>query len=427
MRAGGKLVRQAAILAVTAMLPLGACASQADAVDFEAIWVEPGWFAQYRQDLEEHALLYTACFAEHGIETTIGGTGLPEFPVLDLLDPASEALGALFTYAGYDCFHRYGMLSWWSMPVDAQAYQRIIDSRSCLVALGYDVPEAPPLEIWLEMDGDWNPHGELYDFRPLQPGGRGWTEGEWFFINERCPQPGPVPFHVGGLPQGDFTLPVPASAEVVNALEDQARRIEEAMWSQAQDQAQQVDPGALPPVPETPDQCDWSQPFALPTQEAQEHILGSSLLVRNHWDVGTGFVVDGYDNSVWCGIMYGRRWVGDSLVVVPMHEIHWWFAADELAHIKDSALWDDIQLVLWSNPRSIDEMSYIQAGIRLGDSGPPDVILHGRLGWIDDQPVVIHPQASPRFSSAWFEYDRYVPVFEFTESPGGQQLQALIG
>lgn len=183
-------------LLLTGAMMTGCTAVDSDA-DHDAAWVEPGWMAQLRQDKEEHQLEMLACFGEQGVQATALAAGdvvvTHESPspagVLELIDEAMMA-----------CHEQVGGLSWFSLAIDDAAYQRMLDSRACLIAHGNMVPEPPSLDVWTQDGGLWNPHGQVYDNR-LAETGESWTQTEWAQLNTACPQPGPAVFDVSGLPQ----------------------------------------------------------------------------------------------------------------------------------------------------------------------------------------------------------------------------------
>ena len=182
-------------IAVTVMFSGCATASEADAS--VGGWVEPGWMAQFRQEMEEDANAWVNCYAEFGVEAYIGPSFMVSFPTDYTYDPTLPARNELRNKAGMECFERLGQMRWWDVAIDADAYRRMLDSRDCLIAHGHEVPEPPAMEVWIEGGGFWNPHGEWFDARTRDVGLM--TATEWNEVNETCPQPGPMMFGVGGL------------------------------------------------------------------------------------------------------------------------------------------------------------------------------------------------------------------------------------
>jgi len=148
--------------------------------------------AQFRQDVEAFQLAYLACYAEHDIIAPGDPTGWPELT----WDVTEIGRQEIIEQAIADCGARLGTLDWFDQPLDATRYQRMLDSRECLIADGHDVPPAPSQDVWIEQGGQWNPHGEVYD--ALVNSGQRVTAAMWAQMNEECPQPGPA-FGVSGF------------------------------------------------------------------------------------------------------------------------------------------------------------------------------------------------------------------------------------
>lgn len=173
------------------LLALGGCAAPDDG-EVAAEWEEPGWMAQVRQQDEAYQSAMIACFAEYGLEGTRqigGGVGfhfttddgsIPEIPpgVQEIIDAASE-----------DCNARVSPPDHWSSVLDEASYERLIDLRECIVAQGYDVPEPPSAQVWIDsgLEAAFNPYAVLLD------GSSGFRipEDELRSLMEACPQSGP--------------------------------------------------------------------------------------------------------------------------------------------------------------------------------------------------------------------------------------------
>lgn len=189
------VVRQR-LTVIAALIVGGWTLSGCAADDYESLespvgWEEPGWMAQVRQQNEEYRSAMESCYSEHGLESTraIGGSsiGFVNLPS----DPATQEL---FEQASADCNARV------PLPDNEQdqaltdaAYGRMVDTRECIVAYGYEVPEPPTLETWKESDPwhvAWNPYEVLVGAGAIEI-----THDELRALNDACPQPGPN-FHV---------------------------------------------------------------------------------------------------------------------------------------------------------------------------------------------------------------------------------------
>lgn len=174
---------------------LAGCSAVSPLADDDTAWVEPGWMAQLRQDKEEHQNQWLSCLEEHGLQGTALAAG---DVVVQHQVPTPAGLDELTSAAMMDCSERLGGLSWFTLDIDEAAYERMLESRACLMALGHPVPEPPTLEVWVQDHGLWNPHGKVYDNR-LAETGESWTHTSWVQLNADCPQPGPATFDVSGL------------------------------------------------------------------------------------------------------------------------------------------------------------------------------------------------------------------------------------
>ncbi|MFN3867246.1 MAG: hypothetical protein ACK4MD_11130 [Demequina sp.] len=189
--------RRSATAIVTSILSLvvslgvlSACATEDESLEAVPGWDEPGWMAQVRQQGEEYMTAMESCYSEHGLQTTrtIGGNsiGIADYPD----DPASEGL---LERAAEDCNARVPLPEYdQDKTLDDSAYARLLDTRECIVAHGYEIPEPPSAETWKDSSlyDAWNPYAVLVgkDALPI-------TDDELSALNDACPQPGPN-FHV---------------------------------------------------------------------------------------------------------------------------------------------------------------------------------------------------------------------------------------
>lgn len=199
-------------LVLTAALTAGACSGESGAAgDGSPLWVEPAWMAQFRQDMEAWQLEEIACYVEHGVAATPAPSGGVQLPIITLGE-SPAGMSDLIHYAMYACYARVEQLSWWRLPLDEAAHQRMLDSRECVIAHGYFVPEPPTYEVWREGGGGWLPHEFAFDAG--RAAGMEWTASAWSDLNRACPQPGPKTFGVSDLPEataGDSVRQPPAS------------------------------------------------------------------------------------------------------------------------------------------------------------------------------------------------------------------------
>ena len=155
---------RAATLAAAGLLVLttAGCASGPEDPWGDVAWEDPGWMAQARQEVEEFQNAMMSCLAERGVRgiVTFGavvGVGGP-FDPADL-PPGTEVQMAT---AQQDCLEIVPQPSVWTTPADAAAYQRTLEVRECLIAHGFEIPEPPAMEVWVEMEIPWNPWATVF-------------------------------------------------------------------------------------------------------------------------------------------------------------------------------------------------------------------------------------------------------------------------
>ena len=144
--------------------------------------------AQVRQEDEAFQSAMIACYAEYGLEGVrlIGGgsVGFLDLPT----DPATQQVAEA---AAADCNERVPLPARRQGPklFDDEHYQRMLDTRSCIVAHGFEVPEAPSAQTWKDSDvaTAWNPYGVLFD----GPSGQPISMHDLSALMDACPQSGP--------------------------------------------------------------------------------------------------------------------------------------------------------------------------------------------------------------------------------------------
>jgi len=147
-------------------------------------WVEPGWIAQVRQANEEYQAGQIACYAEYGL-TPVKATG---GEVLFENLPNDPGTQALLETAGVDCNARVPLPAFKNdKTMDAAAYGRMLDTRNCIIAHGYTVPEPPSMETWIDSgpSSAWNPYS--YVSSSSTDAGLSALAA----LDQACPQPGP--------------------------------------------------------------------------------------------------------------------------------------------------------------------------------------------------------------------------------------------
>lgn len=167
---------------------LGGCSGSAPAPEVSA-YVEPGWMAQARQQVEEYQSAMLACLAEHGVQgiVAIGGP-VATGGVTDADGNLPAGVQELQEAASKDCNGRVALPALWSAPADDAAYQRMLQVRECVLAQGYEVGEAPSEETWKEQAASgtaWSAYQEL-----IGPGVTRIPDADLRALMEACPQIG---------------------------------------------------------------------------------------------------------------------------------------------------------------------------------------------------------------------------------------------
>ncbi|ACZ30615.1 hypothetical protein Xcel_1587 [Xylanimonas cellulosilytica DSM 15894] len=147
--------------------------------------------AQVRQADEEFQSAMIACYAEFGLESvrSIGGGTVGMVNLIDETGQVPAGVQARVDAAAAECNARVPLPEHQSWAFDGAAYQRMIELRECIVAHGFEVPEAPSEEAWKDSEpaSAWNP------YEAMLGGARGasTTQDEVAALMTACPQPGP--------------------------------------------------------------------------------------------------------------------------------------------------------------------------------------------------------------------------------------------
>lgn len=171
---------------VVAMVAVAGCSTGES--DQAATWVEPGWMAQARQEVEEYTASKLACLAEFGAEGVVGlagtvGTG-GELDENGNLPPGIDELNRR---AAAECNARVPSPTLWGGAPDRAAYERNLDVRECLLSHGYESPEPPSFEVWAEAYTSFS--GELwYPYMSITAPGSTVSDEELAQLMVACPQ-----------------------------------------------------------------------------------------------------------------------------------------------------------------------------------------------------------------------------------------------
>ncbi len=171
-------------LACMALLGAAGCAVD-DHASAAPEWVEPGWMARARQDVEEYQTAMAACLEDHGVfaHVSVGGPVLP-----GVTRPQADAEAADFDIEGdaqLACMEVVPEPSHWVDLPTSDDYARMLEVRACIVAHGHELPEPPSVEVWLESQFPWNP----WEVLTGQGGGLS-PDADVSALMQACPQSG---------------------------------------------------------------------------------------------------------------------------------------------------------------------------------------------------------------------------------------------
>lgn len=185
---------------------------QAPVLQVTADWIEPDWMGSHRRIGDAYLDEIIACVLEElrhtsevtGLDLNLGpirtpgmwsfGIGMipsPHGTPPEVFEIAQEVQDI--------CRDRFPSPDFGGNDATPLLYQRMLDTRNCLVAHGFELPEPPNEESWIQLGGNWNP------FQRLSATVR--NDDELFKVAlSACPQSGPV-WTAGPVTQSDIILP----------------------------------------------------------------------------------------------------------------------------------------------------------------------------------------------------------------------------
>lgn len=166
------------------ILALTACSADPPVEQAVGQWVEPGWMAGARQEVEDYESALINCLEQQGVqsERIIGGG-------VSIVGPAEDdpAIQTLIEAADAICADQVPVPALFAAPLDETTYRQMLDVRECIVAHGWDLPEPPSLEVWQEQAPiPWHPFTALDD----PDRGPRLTDAEFAELVNACPQGG---------------------------------------------------------------------------------------------------------------------------------------------------------------------------------------------------------------------------------------------
>jgi len=171
------------LILILVSIVLSACATSPGLIEADQ-WVEPQWFSQVRQEQQELSSWALDCLAEFGVVGEVPiGSGIVGTSTDDAFSPEA----ALARTAMKECWERLDqrfqqmeqLPIFWDSPLNEAAYNRMLDTRECVIRHGFEVPEPPSLERWIAISGGWGAYGFI---NPLL------TRDEAIELNYECPQ-----------------------------------------------------------------------------------------------------------------------------------------------------------------------------------------------------------------------------------------------
>jgi hypothetical protein len=174
-------------LVAVGLLLVAACGTSDDSG--QAAWVDPAWMARIRMELDEYQTAMSVCLEEQGVEplVTIGGL-VVSFTYVEEGDELPDWWEDFQNAALDSCLELVPEPAVWRSPRDAEAFQRELDVRDCLVYHGIEISEPPTFEVWVEQDLPWNPYADIWEWNM--------PTVELAELFERCPQGGMIPIGI---------------------------------------------------------------------------------------------------------------------------------------------------------------------------------------------------------------------------------------
>jgi len=128
-------------------------------------WIEPAWMAPAREAVAAYQTEFVACLASHGVEgvKAVGSPSVFAIASTDENGSTTRESREQAESASVYCSHAVALPAHFPQAPDFQivtspeAYERMLDVRSCLVAHGHDIPDAPEMDTWVRSSWPWNP------------------------------------------------------------------------------------------------------------------------------------------------------------------------------------------------------------------------------------------------------------------------------
>lgn len=161
------------------LVVLGGCTSSPSTAAPSSAYTAPGWIARQVQANDALYAYQKSCLAKAGIAATpIAGGG---FSVPPGTAGGKEALQA--------CTKEFLGDSYGVQPTPEQLktmYQHALDTRACLMHLGYTVDEPVSQEAYVQSGGQWSAYQSL-QFKASSGSAR---DAEEDMLRHTCPEPG---------------------------------------------------------------------------------------------------------------------------------------------------------------------------------------------------------------------------------------------
>lgn len=172
------------------LLPLfviSGCAQEAPQAA-RADYVEPAWMTTVRQANEEYQQGMMDCLTSQGVSAVQQMSGsVATYVLLDEDGNAQPGAIELRDRVYEECLAEHSAPEHLSNPFDSVEYQRAIEVRACLIAQGYDLPEAPSEQAWIELmkgGGYWSPYNDIHEAKGFE----GTSDAERLELTSKCPQ-----------------------------------------------------------------------------------------------------------------------------------------------------------------------------------------------------------------------------------------------
>lgn len=117
----------------------------------------------YRHTLDEFNILMRACLEDRGFAVTIRADGGMDFGELGSRERLEQARASVKDCTGKIDPARLEEPPPLSRDQLREMYEYVLAQLNCLEAAGYPAGDPPPIDVFIDSDGAWDPYGDLIE------------------------------------------------------------------------------------------------------------------------------------------------------------------------------------------------------------------------------------------------------------------------